>query len=255
MLHSGKSRWGNRYLERSAGAQVLQKQVLDEGVTCVWWIDLQVAPEIVDSGMRLLNSEERSRADRIARNDLYREFVVTRSAVRLLLASYIGCAPDELPLVTERYGKPAVDEVVAGIEFNASHSHGLALICLSRDRPVGVDLEHIRNMPDLDLMSALTLTAGEQAAIAADPEPLEAFFRCWVRKEAVVKAAAVGLSASLRDVEVTTSDGAATLQLTNAQDRPATYEVTDLEAPRGYKAAIACERSVGDLVVKRWGWD
>jgi 4'-phosphopantetheinyl transferase len=257
MLHSERSGSGKYHLERSVGAQVLEKkvlekQVLEDGLTCVWWIDLQVAPEIVDSGTRLLSSEERSRAHRIARNDLYREFVVTRSAVRLLLASYIGCAPDKLRLVTGRYGKLAVDEVGAGIEFNVSHSHGLALICLSRDRHVGVDLEYIRNMSDLDLMIALALTTGEQAAISADPEPLETFFRCWVRKEAIVKAAGVGLSASLRDVDVTTSDGPVKVQLGNVQDRLATYEATDLEAPHGYKAAIACEWSIGDLVVKKW---
>jgi 4'-phosphopantetheinyl transferase len=249
MLHSAKSEWENRRFERSGGEHILK-----DGVTYVWWINLQVVSEIVDSVTRLLSAEERNRADRIADNEVYREFVVTRSAARLLLASCTGRAPEELPLVTGRYGKLAVDEIGLGIEFNVSHSHGLALICLSRDRHVGVDLEYIRNMADLDLMGTLTLTAGERAAISADSEPLEAFFRCWVRKEAVVKAAGLGLSASLCDVEVTTSDRPVAVRLRNAQDRPAKYEVINLEAPRGYKAAIACERSIGDLVVKTWRW-
>jgi 4'-phosphopantetheinyl transferase len=241
---------GNRYFERTASAQILE-----DGLTYVWWIDLQVVTEMVDSVTRLLSSEERSRADRIANKELYREFVMTRSTVRLLLASYIGCVPEELPLVTGRYGKLAVGGVGADIEFNVSHSHGLALICLSRDRHVGVDLEYIRDMTDLDLISTLTLTTGERAAVQAASEPLEAFFRCWVRKEAVVKAAGVGLSTSLCDVEVTISDGPLVVRLKNAQDRPAAYEVINLEAPRGYKAAIACERSLGDLVVKTWRWN
>jgi 4'-phosphopantetheinyl transferase len=188
-------------------------------------------------------------------NEAYREFVMTRSAVRLLLGDYIGSAPEEVPLVTGPYGKLAVDESAKGIEFNITHSRGLALICFSRDRHVGVDLEHIRSMVDLDLMGTLTLTTGERGAISADSDPLQAFFRCWVRKEAVVKAAGLGLSASLRDLEVTTSDGPAIVRLRNAQDRPAEYEVINLEAPHGYKAAIACERSIGDLVVKTWRWN
>lgn len=110
-------------------------------------------------------------------------------------------------------------------------------------------------LADLDLMGTLTLTAGERAAISADPEPLEAFFRCWVRKEAVVKAAGLGLSASLCEVEVTTSDGPVVVRRRNAQDRPAKYEVINLEVPGGYEAAIACERSIGELVVKTWRWN
>jgi 4'-phosphopantetheinyl transferase len=250
MLNSQASGSGSRCLERSVGAQVLE-----DGVTYAWWIDLHGAAEMVDRVMQLLSPEERSRAGRIANREVHREFVMTRSAVRLLLARYIGCPPNELRLVTGRYGKPAIDKVGTGIEFNVAHSRGLALICFSRDRGVGVDLEYIRNMADLQSMVTLTMTAGERAAISADSEPLEAFFRCWVRKEAVVKAAGVGLSASPRDVEVTISDGPVVVQLGDAQDRLASYEVIGLEAPRGYKAAIARERSVGDLVVKTWRWN
>lgn len=249
MLHSSKSGGENYRFGRSCSEHILK-----DGVTYVWWVNLQVAPEMVDSITRLLSAEERNRADRIADNAVYREFVVARSAARLLLASCTGCAPEELPLVTGRYGKLSVGEIGPGVEFNVSHSHGLALICLSRDRHVGVDLEHIHDVPDLDLIGTLTLTAGERAAISIGSEPLETFFRCWVRKEAVVKAAGLGLSASLRDVEVTTSDGPAIVRLRNAQDRPAEYEVINLKAPRGYEAAIACERSIGDIVVRTWRW-
>jgi 4'-phosphopantetheinyl transferase len=237
-------------LERSAATQVLE-----HGTTYVWWIDLQVIPETLDRITRLLSPEERSRADRIANNAVYREFVITRSVLRLLVAGCIGCPPERLPLVAGPYGKLAVDEVGTGIEFNVAHSHGLALISLSCGRPVGVDLEYISRMADLDSMSMLTLTAGERAAIMADPEPPEAFFRCWVRKEAVVKAAGVGLSTSLRDVEVSPSGGPMTVRLRDAQDRLAHYEVINLDAPRGYQAAIACEQSVGRIVVKRWRWN
>ena len=239
-----------RLFERSAATRVLEN-----GVTYVWWIDLQALPEMLDPGMRLLSQDERNRANRIAKSEVYREFVITRSVVRLLLASCIGCAPEGLRLVTGRYGKLAVEEIGVGIEFNVTHSHGLALICLSSDRSVGVDLESISSMTDLDGMGLLTLTAGERAAILADPEPLESFFRCWVRKEAVVKAAGVGLYASLADVEVTTSDRPVIVRLRDAQDRLAKYEVTSLEAPRGYKAAIAREQSIGSLVVRTWSWN
>jgi 4'-phosphopantetheinyl transferase len=176
MLNSRRSERGNCRLERFACAQGLENQDLEDGPTYVWWIDLQVVAEIVDSVVRLLSPEERRRADRIANVEVYREFVLTRSAVRLLLARYSGCVPEELSLLTGRYGKPVVGEVGIGIEFSVSHSQGLALICLSRDRHVGVDLEYIRDMPDFDLIGKLTLTIGERTAISTALEPLEAFF-------------------------------------------------------------------------------
>jgi 4'-phosphopantetheinyl transferase len=246
MLYSGRQRVDNRHTRLGE---------LKDGAIHVWWVDLRVASEIVDSAARLLCPEEQSRAHRIADNQTYREFVLTRSAVRLLLASHVGCAPEELSFVTGPYGKPAIDAVKLDIEFNVAHSHGLALICLSHDRPVGVDLEQIRNMTDLELISALTLTTGERSVISTTAWPLEAFFRCWVRKEAVLKAAGIGLSASPCDVDVTTSDGPATVRLADAQARWARYEVMCLDAPPGYKAAIASERSIGELVVKTWKWN
>jgi hypothetical protein len=116
-----------------------------DGATYVWWVDLQAADEMVDCVGPLLSREERSRADRIANNEAHREFVMTRSVLRLLLARYVGCAPEGLPLVIGPYGKLAVDAVGIGVEFNVTHSHGLALIGLSRHRHVGVDLEYPEN--------------------------------------------------------------------------------------------------------------
>jgi 4'-phosphopantetheinyl transferase len=254
MLYSG-SGWGDGCSRRRAGAQGAENQELKTGVTYVWWIDLHVASEIVFSVVRLLSPEERNRAHRIADSTAYREFVLTRSAVRFLLASHVGCAPEELSLVTGPYGKPAIAAAKIDIEFNVAHSRGLALMCLSRDRHVGVDLERIHDMADLDLMGTLTLTTSERSAISTAAEPLETFFRCWVRKEAVLKAAGVGLSASLCDVDVTTSEGPTAVRLIDAQARWTQYEVICLDAPPGYKAAIACERSIGDLVVKTWRWN
>lgn len=254
MLYSG-SGWKDRRNGHRPGAQGLENQELNDSVTHVWWIDLHVASEIVYRVARLLSPDERNRAHRIADGTAYREFVLTRSAVRLLLASHVDCPPEELSLVTGPYGKPAIEAARTGIEFNVAHSHGLALICLSRDRHVGVDIEQICNMTDLDLMGRLTLTTGERSAMSTAPEPLETFFRCWVRKEAVLKAAGVGLSAPLCNVEVTASYGPAAVRLTDAQDRPATYEVISLKAPQGYQAAVARERCVGDLVVNEWRWN
>jgi phosphopantetheinyl transferase len=70
-----------RLLERSAATRVLE-----DAITYVWWIDLQVNPEMVDRVLRLLSRDEQSRADRFANYDAHREFVITRFVVRLLLA-------------------------------------------------------------------------------------------------------------------------------------------------------------------------
>ena len=97
-LNAGLWKWLDRNGSR-AGEQSLEHKELEDGVTYVWWVDLHVPSEIVYSAAKLLSPEERSRAHRMADIKAHQEFVLTRSAVRLLLASHVGCTPEELSLV------------------------------------------------------------------------------------------------------------------------------------------------------------
>jgi 4'-phosphopantetheinyl transferase len=111
-----------------------------------------------------------------------------------ILAGYLGEPP---VIVTDAHGKPHV----AGdrIAFNLSHSEALAIVAVSREGPLGVDLEYRGRPRDTAALARRYFTAAEAALVAADPD---AFYRIWTRKEAWVKAQGAGLAIPLDTVDV-----------------------------------------------------
>ena len=139
-------------------------------------------------------------------------FLARRGLLRLVLSAYAKIPPAELAFRNTEYGKPELvdSQNHDGLQFNTSHSHGMALVTVSRGRAVGVDVEWIRPLPDLEALIETCLSTDEQRQIAAcsGGRRREAFFNCWTCKEAVLKVRGQGLSAPLTTVPLTL-DGAA----------------------------------------------
>ncbi len=126
--------------------------------------------------------------------------VAESPVIRDLLAGYLGCAPSDLPIERDRHGKPRLAE--AGLQFNISHSAGAVLVGLSREQPLGVDLElSRRSRPVLDLARRY-FDPGETAALMALPESRQqaAFLGLWSCKEALLKALGRGIAFGLHRV-------------------------------------------------------
>ena len=120
--------------------------------------------------------------------------------VRALLASYLSCAPGDLHIERDRHGKPRLAD--ARLEFNVSHSGGAVLMAVSREQPLGVDLElSRRSRPVLDLARRY-FAPGETAALTALPEAMRqtAFLGLWSCKEAWLKAQGRGIAFGLHRV-------------------------------------------------------
>ena len=129
----------------------------------------------------------------------------------LILAGVTGGAPAGLRFDYSIHGKPSLTGTNAALHFNLSHSDGLAALGVSHMRVLGVDIEHERPLKE-DIAERF-FSRGEVAALRALPEAerLAAFYRCWTRKEAVVKAIGEGLSRPLDSFDVTLDAGAARL--------------------------------------------
>lgn len=172
----------------------------------VWalrWRDIPAAA--AQAWARLLSAEERARAARFHFEQHRREFTAFHGAVRWLLGRALGQQPESLRFETGAWGKPAlVGEFGRPVEFNLSHTRGLALLALGAT-PLGVDVEYIR--PDLDWppLARRFFAPQESAALDALPpeEQRRAFFQCWTRKEAYLKARGMGLSLPLDGFAVT----------------------------------------------------
>ena len=131
-----------------------------------------------------------------------------RGALRRLLGAYLGADPAGLRFGYGPRGKPGLPDW-PGLGFNLSNSEDLALVGFLRDREIGVDVEFQKEMDDLESIATRFFSASEVAALAGVPRERkkEAFFNCWTRKEAYLKAVGEGLAAPLNSFDVTLTPG------------------------------------------------
>jgi 4'-phosphopantetheinyl transferase len=177
---------------------------LGPGEVHVWSVDLDPPPALAAALGRLLAPDERERAARFRFDEHRRRYAVGRGALRTLLGAYVGERPEALRFGYGPRGKPELADFPA-LGFNLSNSEDLALVGVLRGREIGVDVEYMKPMPDLAQIAERFFCAAETAKLLALPEERrrEAFFNCWTRKEAYLKAVGEGLAAPLDSFEVT----------------------------------------------------
>jgi 4'-phosphopantetheinyl transferase len=190
--------------------------------------------------LKILAPDERSRADRFHFARDRNAFLTTRILLRQLLARYTGLAAEKLEFVVGDRGKPAL--AAGGIDFNVSHSGSMSVLAFARG-PVGVDIEWIRPVTDMDAIVRRYFGPEEQkqwTKVAAEKRG-PAFFSGWTRKEAYLKALGAGLSLPLESFEVTI-DADEAPRFLNVPG----WSLYDLEIA-GYAAALAASSSFGGI--------
>ena len=175
----------------------------------IWRAWLDVEPGERARLCSYLNQDEVSRAERYVFPLDHDHFIVARGRLRELLGKYLHCAPNAVELKTGRYGKPAVLDDREQLRFNLSHSHGLALYGFCTGRELGIDTEKIRPGFSNEGIAERYFSAAEQRDLAELPKELRdaAFFLCWTRKEAYIKAHGDGLQIPLDSFDVALKPG------------------------------------------------
>jgi 4'-phosphopantetheinyl transferase len=158
----------------------------------------------------VLAEDERQRAARFHFERDRCRYIRTRTLVRCILGHYIGIAAHQIAFTYGRYGKPDLAPstnaaVENSVRFNLAHCGGRVLCVVTDRREVGVDLERLRPVPDVEQIAAQCFSSDEFEALHSLPTDAQtlAFFRCWTRKEAYVKARGVGLNWPLNKFAVT----------------------------------------------------
>ena len=194
---------------------------------------------------RYLCASERERAARFHFEVDYDRYVAARATLRLQLGAFLDCDPKSLLLQYTSHGKPFIEQ--CGIEFNLSHSGDWVLFAFTRCGEIGVDIEHIRPMPDMRDVAKQNFAASEFARWQATPEQdrKEAFYRCWTRKESFIKAIGEGLSCPLDSFEVAFGlDQPARLTSVNDDEsQAAQWWMADLPGFAGYAAAVTARNA------------
>ena len=202
-----------------------------------------------------LTPEEQTRARRFHFDADRHRFAWTRGLLRTLLAYYVDTTPDRIQFGAGAKGKLHLAPGHA-LRFNVSHSHQWAFLALTRDREVGVDVEHHRPLRhDLFGIADRFFAPAEVATLRAlPPEAQEAaFFRIWSRKEAYIKATGEGVSAGLDTFEVSSGEEAAvTLRVYGRPEEDQRWVMRSLSAGPDYAAAICIEGPDATITVRDW---
>lgn len=232
----------------------------DEVILHVEDLDARVGRAAQD--LALLSGEEQARAARFKVEDPRRRFVAARAFLRETVGRAVGLDPARVELGTAARGKPFLANAPAGTEvsFNLSHSRGLAVLAMTRTRVVGVDLEHLRHDVDVDGLSRRFFAPREREAILALPERERgaAFFACWTRKEAYLKALGDGLGIPLDRFEVSCVPGAPPALLVDHAEPGAAgaWEMRSFNLVPGTAAALVVARRPGnaplEVTVSYW---
>jgi 4'-phosphopantetheinyl transferase len=217
--------------------------LLDDEVQ-LWRADLEAVRADEARWQKLLSSDESTRASRFHFSRDRQRFVASRALLRTILASYLATDPNALSFSYSKKEKPSLGPVHAGsgITFNISHSGGIALFAFTRRREIGVDVEQVRSDFDLEAIARRFFSAHEQAQLDALPpeEKAAAFFRCWTRKEAYIKATGDGLSLPLTQFDVSLGAGDTTALLATRPDSSGAgrWLLQEVPAGPGYVAAL-----------------
>jgi 4'-phosphopantetheinyl transferase len=212
----------------------------------VWRLGLDAPRGLLARLRDSLSAEERRRADRFVFPRDRARYTAAHGLVRHILASYLGIPAGEVAFGYGRRGKPRL-ALSAGhpLRFNLSHADGLALCAATLDREVGVDLERVRGDRDHAGIAHRFFTPGERQALQALPAAhhRQAFYDCWTRKEAYVKARGDGLAMRPDTFEVSLAPGApATLLWSEAgAGEPQRWRLLGFAPCPGFTAALAVE--------------
>ncbi|MBH8554607.1 4'-phosphopantetheinyl transferase superfamily protein [Nostocaceae cyanobacterium CENA357] len=171
----------------------------------VWRIDLDRPEAQLHNLAATLSSDELTRANRFHFQEHRQRFIAGRGILRRILAGYLGIEPQQVQFDYQHRGKPVLADTFAstGLFFNLSHSQGLALCAVSCDRQIGVDLEYIRPMSDVEALAQRFFLPREYDVMRSLPadQKQEMFFRYWTCKEAYLKATGEGI-AQLEQIEI-----------------------------------------------------
>lgn len=213
----------------------------------IWYASLDQAASYRQHLFALLTPEEQNRAARYRFERHGQHYIVSQGQLRMLLGSYLRCPPERIRFTHSPLGKPAVTKRLDGdrLMFNISHSQGQVIYAMTRNRAVGVDIEYIRPVVDAAQIAERFFSAQEQVALRTVPEDQKAiaFFNCWTRKEAYLKATGDGLSRPLHEFDVSLAPGEPALLLHDSRGKAeaARWSLAALPLVPGYAAALCVE--------------
>ena len=224
----------------------------------VWNAALDQSPSLVGTLFSILTPDEQDRAAKYYFREDRDRYIVARGVLRTIMGGYLDMSPEQLRFCYGPFGKPAWKSNSGGKElcFNVAHSGGVALYAFSSQRELGIDIEYLRENFDCLEIAAHYFSRREISTLRALPAKVQvlAFFNCWTRKEAYLKAHGAGLSFPLDrfDVSLVPGEPARLLRVDDDAQAASRWSLQEISVDSGYVAALAVEGN--DWRLKCWQW-
>jgi 4'-phosphopantetheinyl transferase len=223
----------------------------------VWCANLNLTPDKIDQLLQTLSPDEKERANRFIALQHRQYFIAARGILRQILGHYLQQLPQKVTFKYQEHGKPQLDgELTGKLFFNLTHSHGIALYAVCLNKELGVDIEQIARTLPAQQIAQRFFSAAEYKTLAQLPaqEQLAAFFNCWTRKEAFVKAMGAGLSYSLHQFDVNyLPDQPAQINRIDGDEKFAQqWALFALQPVENYVGALAVTKPIEQLTCYQW---
>jgi 4'-phosphopantetheinyl transferase len=205
-----------------------------------------------------LNSTERAHWRKLHFEKHQFRYIFAHGVLRTILSGYVGVRPNTIRFSANSFGKPYIDmpESDPRISFNMSHAEDLTIVAVMLAQAVGVDVESVRPIPELDNIARDYFSDAERALLQSSPAGLkeQTFCLCWTRKEAYVKAVGKGLSIPLNSFDTSMHPVAKGRFLNSTEHAPQieSWWLSDLTLPYGYVGALVVEGVEPKIDYRNW---
>ncbi len=221
------------------------KLKLEKNEVHVWFASLNIPPVQLKSLKLNLASDELDRAERFRFQRDRDHYIAAHGILREIISCYLKKDPSKLKFIYNGFGKPFLEKENENLSFNLSHSRDMALYAFTWGRKIGIDIECIRLDVVTDSTAEHTFSNGEVSVLRSLPEEIQsrAFFNCWTRKEAYIKAKGRGLSIPLDQFDVSLVPGEPARLMKTSWDasEPSRWKLEELNLSPQYVASLAVE--------------
>ena len=236
-----------------------EDMIVAENEVHVWRAQLELPSSHVQELRGFLTDDELARANRFSFEIDRQRFIAVRGTLRSILSRYMAIYPGHLHFFYNQYGKPSLAPEFSSylLNFNLSHSGSMALYAITQNMEIGVDVECVRPSFEYEEIAERFFSANEVDILRTIPieKKLEAFYNCWTRKEAYIKARGKGLSLPLDSFDVSFAPWELPMLLIT-KDEPqerSLWTLLDLKSGLGYMGALAV-KGIG-CRFRYWDWN
>jgi 4'-phosphopantetheinyl transferase len=229
------------------------KDGMEENTVHIYLASLYLSDPQIHALFKLLSPEEKNRAKRYRFEQDRVLYIARHGILRILLGNYIKCEPDQIQFTKNTYGKPYLKHMDHNKQFyfNISYSNGLGVFAFTANQEVGVDIEFIKNIPEVNSIVDNYLSSQEKNKFKklSKIQRENLFYEYWTRKEALVKGIGMGLQypidridLNLHNVQTTVVDN----RHTNSESKQI-WSIYKLNVPSGFKGALALRNKIDSI--------